>query len=224
MAGNRAKATSQFLKEFAMIDKTGENLAYWKEKLTGMTDAQFDTFVDEIEKENIYFSISIPNFNGKSFSVAELLVIGEKLGHKFFESVWLTDKITGICYLSVEKYLILDMPVRRQSQTWLNKISLASDSDSVDTLSGQVTGDSKSSRLSFVELQILNFTGCDRTIEELAKPRGGDLVAGANLEKQILDTGEGSLDAPGMDTGSVKSVDVQAAIFRACHLENTLDK
>lgn len=224
MAGNREKAIKGLLMELGWLDKTKENVAYWKKKLEAMSDAEMDQLVDDIDSGQFFFSVVVPNFKNLSLSVEELMEIGEKMGHKFLEHVWLTDKTTGICYLSNDPYLIIDMMCRRQSQTLLNKIGLSTDNSSIDTLSGQVTGDSKSSRLSFVELQILNFSGCDRTIEELAKPRGGDRAAAANLEKQILDTGVGSLDAPGMQTGSVKSVDTQGAIFTAMHLDHNFNK
>lgn len=221
MAGNRKAAMAVLEKELGMLDKTGNSVRFYKENLGKLDDAQFDDFVELCARREEFISLIIPNFQGDGLTFEHLLAVGDKLGHEFFEQVWLTDRVTGITYLTPEKYMIIVIPLRRQSQSLMTKMSVATDNSHIDTLSGQPTGDSKTSRLSFIEMQFLNNQGIDAAVEELMKVRGGNMLAMANFDQQVIETGSGSLNAPGMDEGRVKSVEVLAAYMTAMHLANT---
>lgn len=222
MAGNRKKATQVLLEQLALLDKSGENVAYYRDHLAKLSDVEFDEYIQALEREDEYVSLAQPNFTGNSLTVPELLAAGDKLAHSFFERLWLTDRVTGITMLTPHEYMVIVVPLRRQSQSLMTKMSVPEDNSHIDTLSGQPTGDSKSSRLSFVELQILRNQGIDRAIEELVGPRGGNLKALNILDQQIIETGSGSLDAPGMNDEKVKSVEVLSSYLKAMHLDNTL--
>ena len=223
MAGNRKAAEQVLFKQLALLDKSGRNLAYYKEELAKLDDTQFDQWIQGLEREDFFVHLAVPNFEGQGLTYEELLAAGDKLGHSFFERLWLTDRSTGQTYLTPYEYMVIVITLRRQSQSLMTKMSVAPDNSHIDTLSGQPTGESKTSRLSFIEMQFLRNQGMDRAVEELMKARS-DIRALNILDNQIIVSGSGSLDAPGLDDVRVKSVDTLASFLQAAHLDNTLRK
>lgn len=210
--------------DLALYDKTGENVKNYAKYMGAMNDAQFDSFMVRLRDEEEYLQFKVPNFMGKDLSFEQILEIGDKVGYKFFERIWITDRATGITMLSPHEYMILVLPLRRQSQSLMGKMSTAEDNSHIDTLTDQPTGESKTSSLSFVETQVVSNQGIKKPLEEFLRVRGGNLKALAKFEQQFLEHGEGSLDAPGMEQGKVKSVQTTAIYLRAMHLDNNFDK
>lgn len=226
MAGNRKAAEKVILADLALYDNSPskENVKNYAEYFASMSDAEFDAFIDRLDKQTEYIQMKVPNFQGKDLTFEEILEIGDKVGYKFFERIWLTDRATGITTLSTHEYMILVLPLRRQSQSLMGKMSTAEDNSHIDTLTDQPTGESKTSSLSFVETQVVSNQGIRKPLEEFLRVRGGNLKALAKFEQQFLEYGEGSLDAPGMEQGKVKSVQNAAIYLRAMHLDNNFDK
>lgn len=226
MAGNRKAAEKIVLADLALYDKSSkkDNVANYAAYFASMNDAQFDAWVDRVDKGEEYIYFKVPNFQGKDLTFEEILEIGDRVGYKFFERIWITDRATGITMLSPHEYMIIVQPLRRQSQSLMGKMSTAEDNSHIDTLTDQPTGESKTSSLSFVETQVVSNQGIRKPLEELLRVRGGNLKALARFEQQFLEYGEGSLDAPGMEQGKVKSVQNAAIYLRAMHLDNNFDK
>lgn len=226
MAGNRKAAMKVLIEQLSLVDKPNEfrNVEFYKSKLSALSDELFDAWIVELEEGREFIYMTAENFRGKHMSFDELLAVGDLLGIKHFEQLVLTDHKTGLTGLTPEEYPVGLMTLRRQSQSLMVKASFPVDNKSIDTYSDQPTGDSKAARLSFIEMQILNNQGIDRPIEELIGPRGGNLKAMANLDQQIIDTGMGSLDAPGMHDSRVKSQHVAGSGLLAMHLDNRLGR
>lgn len=224
MGMNRKAAEAQLLADLALLDKTGENVKFYKEYMGRMSDAEFAQFVERVASEEEYIQMKVPNFKGKDLTFEQIMEAGDKLGYKFFERIWITDRATGIPILSNHEYQILVLPLRRQSQSLMGKMSVAEDNSHVDTLTNQPTGESKTSSLSFVETQVISNQGVNRPLEELLRVRGGNLKALARFEQQFLEQGSASLDAAGMEEGKVKSVQTTSIYLKAMHLDNNFDQ
>lgn len=224
MAGNRKAATAQLLADIALLDKSPEkdNLRYYADLLASMTNEQFEAFVTRVENGEEFIQLKIPNYENKQPTFEELQAIAKKMDCPLFERVWMTDRATGVRYLSPHKYPILFLPLRSQTQSLMSKISVAPHNNTIDNLTGQPTGESKTSTMSFVEQQVMMTHGCNRTIEEFIRPRGGNLKALAVLEQQFLEKGSASLDAPGMEKGRVKSLETASRYLFAMHIDNNL--
>lgn len=224
MPGNRKAATEQLLKDIALIDNSAnkDNLRYYAELTKNMSTEQFEAFVERVAAGEEFIQIKAPNFKKELHTFERLLELGKELGCPFYERVWITDRATGVRYLTPHKFPILFQPVRRQSQSQMSKISVAPNNNVVDNLTGQPTGDSKTSTVSFVEQQVLFTHGANRTIEELIRVRGGNLEAMALFEKQFLEQGHGSIDAPGLERGRVRSLETSSAYLKAMHIDNNL--
>lgn len=220
MAGNRKAAEKVILQGLALCDKTKDNVKNYAQYFASMNDAEFDAYIDRLEKGEEFIYLKVPNFQGKDLTFEEILEVGDKLGYKFFERVWVTDRATGITTLSPHEYMIIIMPLRRQSQSLMGKMSTAEDNSHIDTLTDQPTGESKTSSLSFVETQVVSNQGIRSPLEELLRARGGNLKALARFEQQFLEHGTGSLNAPGMEQGKVKAVQTTSIYLKAMHLDN----
>lgn len=220
---NRKAATQEVLKWIEKILPGSENVAFYAERLKGLSDAQFDDYMKKLESGEETLSLIAPNFEGKTkLTVERNLEVAKELGHAFFERLWLTDPITRQTYLTPQKYLVVDLPLRRQQQLLIKKISIPEHNRSSDDLTGQASGDSHGAALSFPELQVLYALGMDRSIEELIKFRGGDLKAMRMLYQQLVDTGAGNQDSVKRIPTRVKSTETLETFLKSMHLDTKL--
>lgn len=220
--GNRTKATAELLKWVDMILPGSDNKKVWKDRLEAMSDKEFEAFMTRLENDEETISLIVPNLTENRLSVERNLDIAEKLGHNFFEKLWLTDPHTGETYLTPVKYLVVDLPLRRQVQSLFKKISIPDNNDHIDELTGQPTGPSKGSKVSFPEIQVLYAQGLNKSITELIKYRGGDEEGFRAMNRSIVDTGGVSLSTLEESPTRTKSVDTLSTLLKAMHLDNNL--
>lgn len=218
---NREAATKEIIKWVEEILPGGGNKEMYEDMLGKMTNVQFDAYMKKLESGEEVLGLVAPNLAKKRLSVDRNLKIAKKLGHNFFQRLWLTDPHSDITYLTPIPYLVVDLPLRRQAQLLTKKVSIPESSDRADVLTGQATGPSKGASLSFPELQTLHAQGLDRTIEELIKFRGGDEEAYRAMNNELQNTGTVSLDS--ISTNSrVKSTETLATFLKSAHIQNNL--
>ena len=219
---NRKAATRELLKYIDKILPGGENVKVYEEQLGKLTDAEFDAYMEKLESGEETLFLVAPNLAKNRLSVERNLEIAKELNHNFFERLWLTDPHTGTTYLAPIPYLVVDLPLRRQAQLLNKKISIPDNNDHIDEMTGQPTGPSKGSKLSFPELQTLYAQGLDRTIEELIKFRGGDTEAFRQMNAEMINKGSVSLDALADKGTRVKSTETLSVLLKSMHLDNNL--
>ena len=220
---NRKAAQAFILEYMDRILPGGENKALYEELFASMSDKDFDKLMAKI-KEGFVLPIIAPNLNEAKLDTSRNLKIAKELGHSFFEQIVLTDNDTGEEYTTPHKYMVVDMPVRRQSQLLDKNMSTPANNSVVDELTGQPTGVSKGAALSFPELGVLLSIGVDSAIEELIKLRGGDEVAFNAMNRQIMETGEADIDSIKTLGSKVKSTETLSSLLTGMHLRNNLDE
>lgn len=220
--GNRKAAEEFCLNLLSRLDNNGPNRDIMAKRFSKMSDADFEAFVERIEKGEETLHLYVPNKGKHDVSVERNLEIAKEIGHEFFEQVWLTDPVTGQVYLTPQKLLTLHLMIRRQQQTGDKKISVPTHNRTVDDLTGQPTGDSKGASISFPEFQVLFSKNLDKSLEELVKVRGGDEAAFREHNRLIMQTGVGSLAALEGLNGQVKSTQSLGVFLNGMHLGNTL--
>lgn len=223
MAGNRKAAEELILDVLSDMDDNGPNRGIWEARLREMSDDEFGDFMTRLSNEEAYIHLFVPNQATHGVDVSRNIQIARDLGHEFFTRLRLTDPKTGQEYLTPMKYMVLHLPIRRQEQTLDKKISIPDSNRVVDDLTGQPTGESKGSALSFPELQVLYSKDLTRSIEEVFKVRGGDEKAFREHNRLIAQTGLGSLDVLRETPTTVTSTQSLATIFTGMHLGNTLN-
>jgi hypothetical protein len=228
---NRAAATAFILENISQIDVTDtDNRELTKNQLESLSDTQFETFMKRIsrvdqsdpDREQDCLTYYAPNLGKTKITIAGNLALAKKLGHAFFERLWLTDPQTGVTYLTPNQYMVIDLPIRRQAQLLIKKASIPLDHKSVDELSGQVTGASKGSKLSFPELQSQASQALDQTIIEEIKIRGGDEQAYREFERQMMEKGSCSQSEILQLGTNVKSTETLSILLKGMHLDNNL--
>lgn len=199
-----------------------ENTQIYKDLFAQMSDEQFEEFMKEIKNGTANLSIVAPNNHKYSLDLERNLKIADELKHDFFQRVWIHSNGQRPTYLTPIPYMIVKLPLRRQAQLLVKKISIPEDNKSVDDLTGQPTGKSKGSKISYPEAQVLAALGLDKSLNELLKYRGGDLKGFDAMNRLIARNGEVQLDALEPYASGVESTKTLKTILTAMHLKSTL--
>lgn len=218
----RKEATAELLKYVEKILPGSENTALYETLLGDMTDEQFASLMARLDDGSFVLPLIAPNLTQPKPDVSRNIDIARELGHEFFQHLILTDTATGKTYRTPIPYLVIDLPFRRQQQLLKKKIAFADDNRHIDDLTGQPTGVSKGSSMSFPEFQVTYSMGLERTIEEFIKVRGGDTEAYRHYNNSIYRTGAADLDEIRNRGTKVKSTKVLSTILKAMGLDNTL--
>lgn len=220
---NRKKATDfivNMMKEIIPGDTFNSDLK--KKQLNALSDEEFKKFMEDVRDGKEWITFYAPNLDTLKVDIDNNIRVGKMLGHNFFDRLWWVDPVTGRRTLSIHESFIVDIIVRRQSQLQSSKESIPLDNKARDDISGQVTSDSKGSKLSYPEVQTLLVQELECAIVEMIKFRGGDLEALREMELQIMQTGTADYDSL-MQLGSrAKIIDVMGAYLEAMHLRHNL--
>lgn len=219
---NRKAATDFIVQSLEKILPGSDNSKVMRESLNALTDMQFDDYMNKLESGEEIIPLYVPILTKDKINVQRLIEVGKELGHEFFQRIWNYDESTQLTYLTNEKYLVIDLPVRRQIQLLQKKISIPDDNKHVDELSGQPSGPSAAAKISFPEMKALHAQGLNRAIEELIKYRGGDEKGFNAMNRSIINTGGVSLDAIKPYSGKVRSTETVSIYLKAMHLDNNL--
>jgi hypothetical protein len=219
---DRKKAEAFILQVIKEIDPSGENEKIYKEIFSSMSDKDFDEYMKKMENEEAFLTLFIEHFNNSSITTENNIKVGKKHGIKFFHKLTVTgDKDLGE-YTTPIEYMLLELPVRRQSQNLVKKISIPEHNRVVDTLTGQPTGDSKGAKISYPELQVLTSMGLENSLVELFKYRGGDSGGFNAYNQSIMKYGETNLKLlNNYATGVVSSKTLKAYLL-AIHTNTNL--
>lgn len=219
---NRKAATEVILKWLEEMIPGGKIVEDQRRMLEALSDEDFDKMIEGFESGEETVRIAVPNLGEDKLDTNRLLATCEKIGLEPFQHLWLTDAKSGVEFRTNEKYLVVHLPLRRQQQALVKKISIPDSSRHIDEMTGQVTGDSKGASLSAPEIQILRSQELDPMILEFIKVRGGDEKALRAAKRQIIETGTASLaNLLGAGT-SVKSTTTLSILLTGMHLQNNL--
>jgi len=222
MAANRKAAEAVILKYVDKLLPGSENTKLYKDLFAGMSDKQFDEWMGKLEAGEIRLAIIAPNLNEPKLEIERNLALAEELGHQFFERIWIDGSNEVPPYLSPIPYLVVDLPLRRQAQLLVKKRAIPEDTRSVDDFTGQPTGKSKGSKISYPEMQILMALDLPASLIEWLKFRGGDVKGFDAMNRAISETGGVSLNAIAALGTKVKSTQTFSTFLTCAHLENTL--
>lgn len=222
MAGNRKAAEKLIIDYINLIlpDKSNEPL--YKTLFSTLNDKEFEQFINDLDTGKQKLCVILPPMSKTKVDVKRNLEIGKKIGVEFFQKVWVPENNGVPKYLTPITYLIMDLPLRKASQILDKKISIPEHNNTVDNLTGQPTGDSKGSRVSYPELQVLSSMGLDKTISEFYKYRGGDVRGYQAMTMSIYRTGAVSLQEMAKYQSGVESTKTLKTYLTGMHLENTL--
>jgi hypothetical protein len=222
MAGNRKQAQAYILKYIDRLAPGGHNLKLYQDLFAAMNDAEFDRYMQDLKSGRKFLSIVAPNFGTTKISVQNNLAIADEIGHDFFQRLWIGPTDKQPAYLTPVKYLVIDLPLRRQSQHLIKKRSIPDNNRVVDQLTAQPTGPSKGAKISYPELQILAAMNMDESLTEMIKFRGGDKGGYNAMNAMMLRYGTASLKTLNQYATGVESTKTLKVFLTAAHLQNNL--
>ena len=218
----RQQVTDFIVNSIDSILPDGFNKERTRQFLEKMTDAQFEQYIKDLGTEKERLVLIAPNGEETKLELERNFKVANDLGISFFKRIWFSTPDGKGKYLSQDKYLVIKLPVRRQSQMLVKKISIPEDNRSIDKLTGQPAGKSKGSKISYPEVQMLASLGLNNTLSEFMKYRGGDLKGFQAMNTMISRTGGVSLNAIEPYSGKVQSTETLSAYLTAMHLTNNL--
>lgn len=198
------------------------NTQMYRDLFASQDDKAFDEFMKALEDGTSRLAIVAANLSEHKLSIDRNLALADELGHNFFERIWIDGGNEVPPYLSPIPYLIVDLPLRRQAQLLVKKISIPEDNQSVDDFTGQPTGKSKGSKISYPETQIMAALDLNANLTELLKFRGGDVKGFDAMNNVISKTGGVSMKQIEALGTKVKSTETLSTFLTCMHLENTL--
>ena len=219
---NREETQKFIIDNIEALMPSSDNKKIYEDLFSKMSDEEFDVFMKGIESGEKKLAIIAPNFGKQRLSVERNLALAKKLGHNFFERIWIEGTGDVPTYLTPIPYMVVDIPLRRQAQLLVKKISIPEDNKTVDNLSGQPTGASKGSKISYPELQVLAAMKLDSCTTEMLKYRGGDMGGFVAMNKMISRNGGVSLKSIEQYATGVESTRTLKSFLTSMHLENTL--
>lgn len=220
---NRALAEKELLYFIDQFSPGSPNKEIYRKRLAQMSDAEFEEFITRLENDEETLPLWIANFEQHKLSIERNFKIAAELEYELFQHLYLTDPQTGQITKTPVKHLVGYLPLRRQAQMLWKKMSIPESNHAVDERSGQATGDSKGSSLSYPELQVNAAKGLDNMVLELIKYRAGDDKAYNAMNRQLLETGEASLAAIAATTPSrVKATQTLSIYLKSMMLQNNL--
>lgn len=223
---NRKATTDFIISQLEKIDmsssKNKVNTTLYKEMFAKMSDLEFNKFMENLRDKVTTLSIIVPNGGDVKISVENNMKVAKDLGHNFFQKFEFSNMADTPDYTTPNEYLTMILPIRRAAQLLSKKISVPDGDKNVDMTSGQVTGKSKSSKLTLPEIQMLVGMGFKTSIRELIKIRGGDLGANNALNNMLFKTGKATQeDIEPYSTGVVSKKTLKN-FLRASHITSTL--
>ena len=219
---NRKKAEEFILQFMKDIEPTGYNIQQYKLVFESMSDQDFDLFMRGLRDGSKRLPVFKPTYKANGITVENNIKIGPKYGVEFFEPLIVTGERNTPDYQTPVKYMVVDLPYRRQSQTLDKKISLPTNNKVIDELTYQPTGDSKGSKISYPELQVLIGMGLDKSITELFKFRGGDRGGFNAYNAMFLRYGSANLSTLSNYSTGVESTRTLKTYLTAAHLSISL--
>jgi len=205
------------------ITNSKYNVELYEDFFKGLNNKEFEDFLTKLGKNEMILNIIVPHDGDAKINLRKNIdVLAKELGYSFHQHLYIKPDDDSPVYKSKYPYLILTMPIRRVKQTIEKGISVADNDTRVDSLTGQPTGDSRTSKLSYPELQLLVGMGIQDAAIELLKYRGGDPGAYYAIRNSLLKYGKVSKKLVDAYADGVISTATLKALFNGMHYKINL--
>lgn len=224
MAGNRKRFEDFIYGVMADVTEGGGNKIIYERLFSKMTDDHVEEFVQKLEAGQP-LSIWASNYNPKeTIRYENILALSKKYGVNIEQQLIVYDEETGIKTMTPYTAVTGVAELRKQRQMQVKKFSAAKDDYSIDDLTGQVMGDSRSTGISQPEITVLRNLGLYTMANELYNVKGGDLDALKAYKNDLLTTGKTSANASLKKGTGPKVLKYVHYLFRGRGLDTNMNK
>lgn len=228
---NRKAAENVILEYMEKLLPSGPMHQIYTDLFATMDDPAFESFMKSLQDGSARLAVitpnlskQIPNINNAKLTMENNFAIAKELNHDFFQRIWM-DPGNGVPrYLTNKKYMVVELPLRRQAQLLEKKIGIPKDNKSIDELTGQPSGASKGSKISYPETQIMAALDLPASQEEMLKYRGGDIKGFDAMNTMIDRNGSVSMKSIEHLGTQVESTKTLSIFLNCMHLSNSLLK
>lgn len=213
---SKRKEVTDYILNSVKISKTTHNII--KTVFENMSDDEFHNFMLNLKNKKVNLSFIIPH--EENITEEDIFAWVESIGIQPFQQLVFTDE-NGDEYLSPVPTLIIDAPCKRAAQTQDKKVSIPT-GNKINVLTGQVTSESLSAKITLPETLIHIGFGAKKPLYELLNARGGDLGLMNAMDKELFEKGKVSMDDIMPYSTKTVSTKTLKAYFLASHLKSTL--
>lgn len=186
----RKKITDHILDYMKVIDRSGWNLNYYKKKFSDMSDKQFEDYIKWLEKDyDNNFYVHMTPYDDKETNLTDIKKGIKVVGSSLTETIWFPHlNVGGPPIKSRNRVVTGPLLMKRPQQYEKKKNKLASDISKRDMF-GQVTGNSKGSKFSNVDVFAAMAVGSEDITKELLGFRADNLKTKRQAYDMARETG-----------------------------------
>lgn len=224
MHGNikkRKQVEDTILTYVKKITNDDRNVQLYKDLFKRLNNEEFDNWMLDLKNKKATLTIIAPNGEDNGISKDNNIKIAKELGYDFFQHLIITKK-DGTQYKTPIKFFVVKLPIRRFQQILAKGRLVVTNTKKIDMLTGQVTSESRCSKITLPELNVLSSLGLNYTARELMKIRGGDLGASRALDNYLVTQGSVSQNEIERYAKSTLSVQSLKAYLLGLHIRSTL--
>lgn len=224
MSGNRKAFEAYVLEFMGAITEGGGNKIIYQRLFAKLNDKQVEEMVVRIEQGSP-LSIWVSNWNPKEMILfSNIQKLAKKYGVQLEQRIIVRDPETGIRTMTPHTVTCGTIAVRKQRQMQVTKFSYAMHDYDIDDLTGQVTGDSRSTGISQPEITVLRNMGLEIMANELYNVKGGDLEALKDYKNNLITTGTANVNASLRKGTIAKVLSSVHFLFRARHIDTNFNR
>jgi hypothetical protein len=175
------------------LQKDNKNIQMYETYFKSLSNDDLIILANKLVNGEMVLPYYCPNLVEPDITMGNLFAVAKRLNVKFFQRVWMIDQETKMKYLTPDKYPVLDLFVRRQAQHVESGKAAAPHSNTVDMLTGQASGPSRTVRITLPEAHNLGALNLQHVMTELMNVRGGNEMAFKEARRAMKQTGSFSL-------------------------------
>ena len=214
---SRKKVESVIYSRLDELDPSGINSKIYKALFKNMSNSDFEDMMIDIRDGKYGISITAPNADPDvKLDLARNKKIMKARNIPLFRTLTITNGETT--YKPNNKFMVMNLPIARLSQTVSKKFSAHVNINTRNKLTGQVTADSKSGELSINEINILKSLNLTDTLAEFIGIRGGDVKGSIAFKTKLFKDGVVTKEQLKQFTSKRISTVTLHSFFKAIHI------
>lgn len=226
-SAKRKKAEAAILELMTTLDGSGYNTKRYKAFFNTLNTKDFEKWLKSIADndtpEKLYFEMNCNDKTRKNGfpNMDHIVNTAKKFNVDLTEYVSFPHRSDENDFLSSTEVPILRIPLRKLVQMGEKKNMSVSNIDVVNSMTGQVTGDSKASMLNDTQVFSLTTTNQTNSIKELLGPRADDSVAKNKMLSTIEQGGKCSLKELNLNIRNKQAINTMHVFWRGAGFDTT---